>query len=271
MTTNIFHPRRPSLALALSVLLPGLGQLYNGQLNKGLLLFIAFAFVSTPFMAMVALWVPAGWMILMLLLGLSSTLGLFIFGLVDAWRSARRSAGYRLQAWQQPGVYLALLLFGYLVVLAGSTGYLRGNLVESFRIPSASMVPGVLPGDFIFADKRVNCPGCKHRLRRGDMAVFVYPNDRTVYYIKRVIGLPGDQVRIDGRQVFVNGESILKATDQTQVTETGTGGDYRVNWPGGESESPTWQVPQGFPTVALCENQRQNPHTNQIAAVDALE
>ncbi len=245
MTTDTTHPRRPGLALALSALLPGLGQLYNGQLNKGLLLFIAFAFVSTPFIALVALWLPAGWLLPLLLLALISTLGLYLYGLADAWRGARRSTGYRLRDWQQPGVYLALLLFGYLVVLAGSTDYLRGNLVESFRIPSASMEPGVLPGDFLFADKRVNCPGCKHRLRHGDVAVFVYPNDRTLYYIKRVVGLPGDEIRITDREVFVNGASIRRSVDAGAAVETGAQGDYPVNWAQGESEPRSWRVPQG--------------------------
>jgi len=51
-------------------------------------------------------------------------------------------------------------------------------------------------GDMLFADKKIQLPGCKTRVAIGDIGIFVYPNDRTQYYIKRVIGLPGDRVSI---------------------------------------------------------------------------
>jgi signal peptidase I len=245
MSEIIVHPRKPGIALSMSLLLPGLGQLYNGQLNKGLLLFMAFAFVSTPLMAMIALWLPAVWLLPMLLAALLLTFSLFIFGLIDAWRTANRSSSYRLQSWQQPGVYLALLLFGYLVVLVGSTQQIRSSLVESFRIPSSSMEPTLLRGDFLFADKRVNCPGCKHHIQRGDLAIFVYPNDRTKYYIKRIIGLPGDEIQIENRQVKVNGDSITRTVQGKTVTEGGASGNYQVHWPEGEKSLRQWKVPQG--------------------------
>jgi signal peptidase I len=245
MNEIVEHPRKPGIALAMSLLLPGLGQLYNGQLNKGLMLFMAFAFVSTPLMALVALWLPEGWLLPMLMAALLLTLVLFVYGLVDAWRTARYISNYRLQTWQQPGVYLALLLFAYLVVLIGGTQQIRSSLVESFRIPSASMEPTLLRGDFIFADKRVNCPGCKHHIQRGDLAIFVYPNDRTKYYIKRIIGMPGDEIQIENRQVKVNGISITGVVQGKEVTESGANGNYLVHWAEGESASRQWMVPQG--------------------------
>jgi signal peptidase I len=93
------------------------------------------------------------------------------------------------------------------------------------------MQPNVLKGDFLFADKRVNCPGCKHSIQRGDIAIFVYPNDRTLYYIKRVVALPGDKVRIQGRTVFVNNRPITLDQDADFVTERGDNGPYKVYWP----------------------------------------
>ena len=55
---------------------------------------------------------------------------------------------------------------------------------------------------------RYGCPGCKQSVKRGDIAIFAYPNDRTVSYIKRVIGLPGDRVQVKGNEVWVNGKSL---------------------------------------------------------------
>jgi len=69
------------------------------------------------------------------------------------------------------------------------------------------MVPTILPGDRLFADKRVGHLGGE-KLRRGAIAVFVYPNDRTTLFVKRVVGLPGDRVEIDGTLLKVNGVEI---------------------------------------------------------------
>jgi signal peptidase I len=231
MTHQDYSPRNPALALTLSLMLPGLGQLYNGQLNKGILLFLGFVFISLPFVVIVALSLPPAWMMPLLILSLAASLGIYLFSLWDAWRVARRSDDSRTLSWQQPAIYLSLLLFAYLVVIGGLTQYVRGHLVESFRIPSESMTPNVLRGDILFADKRVNCPGCKQDIRRGDIAIFVYPNNRTRLYIKRIIGLPGDRVHIEGRSVTVNDKTITTAQSSGLLREQGDSGDYEVRWP----------------------------------------
>ena len=246
MPSPDISPRRPLLAMTLSILLPGLGQLYNGQLNKGIFLFLVFVFISTPFVALVALTLPAQWLMPLLILSLVLTLVLYLFGIWDAWRVARRSADYRLHEWQQPAIYVALVLFAYISVIGSSTAYIREHLVESFRIPSNSMQPNVLKGDFLFADKQVDCPGCKHSIRRGDIAIFVYPNDRTLYYIKRVIGLPGDKIRIQGRNVLVNNQSITLEQQSEFVTERGDKGTYKVYWPAADQNlRKSFSVPPG--------------------------
>jgi signal peptidase I len=246
MTNPEMTPRKPLLALTLSLLLPGLGQLYNGQLNKGIFLFLVFVFFSTPFAALVALILPPEWMIPLLILSLMLTLGLYLYAIWDAWRVAQRSADYLPYPWQQPAIYLALALFAYFSVIGNSTAYIGEHLVESFRIPSNSMVPNVLQGDFLFADKRFNCPGCKHGIQRGDIAIFVYPNDRRLRYIKRIIGLPGDQIRIQGRTIFVNHQAITLDQTPEFVTEQADNGSYKVYWPAGDkSGSFRSTVPPG--------------------------
>ena len=90
---------------------------------------------------------------------------------------------------------------------------IRSFLFEPFRIPSESMMPGLIDGDFIFVSKfayglRLPVSNSKvlstGRPQRGDVIVFRLPRDPSVHYIKRLIGLPGDHISVRSNQVFVN-------------------------------------------------------------------
>lgn len=96
---------------------------------------------------------------------------------------------------------------------------LRSFLFEPFRIPSASMMPTLLEGDFIFVNKfsyGLRLPVINTKVlevgepARGDVVVFRLPSDPRINYIKRVVGLPGDVIDYDARarQLTINGEKI---------------------------------------------------------------
>ena len=93
---------------------------------------------------------------------------------------------------------------------------LRSFLVEPFQIPTGSMIPTLEVGDFILVNKYaygVRLPVIGTKIvdvadpKRGDVMVFIPPHVDS-YYIKRVIGMPGDTIRYEDKRLFVNGELI---------------------------------------------------------------
>ena len=94
---------------------------------------------------------------------------------------------------------------------------IRSFLVEPFRIPSNSMMPTLLTGDFILVNKfsyGIRLPVLNNKIlemgepSRGDVVVFRYPKDPSSDYIKRVVGLPGDRVGYYNKIVYINGEPV---------------------------------------------------------------
>ena len=216
--TNI-QPRKPLVALLMSLVLPGFGQLYNGQVNKAIWLFLAFALISVPGIAVIALYLPAGLTVATLALSAITVVALWLFGMADAWRQASQLPTYVPGDWQCSGVYGLVFLLCSGLALPLLIDYVRTYQLEPFRIPSGSMAPAVLQGDLLFADKRYNRAGWAgipgghtSSIARGDIAIFTYPNDRTLKYIKRIIGLPGDRVRIENGQVQINGVLLPEAS-----------------------------------------------------------
>ncbi len=209
--------RLPIIAAMMSMALPGFGQLYNGRINRAIWFFIVFNIVAIPLVALIALYLPARFMVVMLAISLVITLGVWVWGIADAWRDAKRLSGYRPKPWQTSGLYVIVFLLCNLIVLPFLFDYVRSNVVQPFRIPSNSMAPTVQPGDFIFTDKRYNCPNCRKALQRGDVAVFVFPNRRNLVYIKRIIGLPGDVVTSKSGVLSVTGSTFNR--EKTPISE----------------------------------------------------
>jgi len=93
----------------------------------------------------------------------------------------------------------------------------RSFVVEPFKIPSGSMVPTLVVGDFILVNKfeyglRLPITNTKitegRPVQRGDVVVFRYPKDESVDYIKRVIGLPGDVIEYQDKKLTINGKPV---------------------------------------------------------------
>jgi signal peptidase I len=95
--------------------------------------------------------------------------------------------------------------------------FIRTFVVQAFKIPSGSMLPTLLIGDHLLVNKfiyGIRVPFTGKILvpiktpKHGDVVVFRFPKDRSIDYIKRVVGTPGDTVEIKAKKVFINGKPI---------------------------------------------------------------
>jgi signal peptidase I len=122
-------------------------------------------------------------------------------------------------------------------------------LTQAFQIPTASMENTLLVGDYLLVDKVHYAQGGiwqrllpYAQIRRGDIVVFKYPVDPSKNFVKRVIGLPGDHVRLLGGEVWVNG----RQQGQPFVIRNGSYNSYRDNFPvvapsGRDGVVPEWR------------------------------
>ncbi len=103
---------------------------------------------------------------------------------------------------------------------------LRSFIVEPFRIPSASMMPTLLIGDFILVNKYdygiklpvINTKIIKNgKQKRGDIIVFRYPEDPTIPFIKRVVGVPGDRLSYYNKTLYINGIEMKQSINGSYI------------------------------------------------------
>ena len=116
------------------------------------------------------------------------------------------------EAIQRDGVLTAVKLIVEIIVCAL---FVVTFVVQPFRIPSASMEPTLRVGDFLLVDKQSYAPAGvldrllpPTRIERGDLVVFHYPVDPGLHLVKRVVGLPGDRLRLRGGRVLVDGRRL---------------------------------------------------------------
>jgi signal peptidase I len=156
--------------------------------------------------------------LLLVVLGVAGAILQFDRAVLRPRRAANRSAQV---AAQEPIVvsYTRSFFPVLLIVLL-----IRAFVFEPFRIPSASMMPGLVDGDFILVDKftyglrlpltntKVLSIGKPHR---GDVVVFRAPADPSMNLIKRLVGLPGDHVVVKDNHLFINGAPVPLTPDGT--------------------------------------------------------
>jgi len=134
---------------------------------------------------------------------------------------------------------LAILLLVGGIALVGTVGY----GFRLMRLPTGGMANTILPGENIAVTKFYG------EINRGDIIVFKYPKNPSIYYIKRVIGLPGETIEVRGKQILINGQELpekkvkvdLAVGDPQsekplrEIADEGTG-EYRVCY-----DKTTWE------------------------------
>ena len=107
--------------------------------------------------------------------------------------------------------------FESLVIAVSLALFVRTFVFQAFKIPTGSMEPNLLVGDHLIVNKMIFSPTMTglerailpHRdIHRGDVIVFKFPQDPTRDFIKRVIGLPGDQLELRRKKMYVNGKEL---------------------------------------------------------------
>jgi signal peptidase I len=129
------------------------------------------------------------------------------FALADAVYFSKQRRKTDKEPWwiEYPKSFFPVILIVFL---------LRSFLVEPFKIPSGSMVPTLVVGDFILVNKfayGIRIPLINKKIigvgepTRGDVMVFRFPEDTSLDYIKRVVGIPGDRIVYENKKLFING------------------------------------------------------------------
>jgi signal peptidase I len=179
--------RKTWLSVLLSLIMPGLGQMYCGELLRGACCMIFFIF-SPLLVARLTVILPDNLMFPGMAVALLLALASYLYALIDCWRSAAEGSFYQLRNFNSPVFYLAAWLVGMVMILTADQ-YLRDNVVEAFKIAGASMEPSVLRGDYVLVKK----PAYRNRaVKKGDIVIAVYPDDRSMALIRRIKALPGE-------------------------------------------------------------------------------
>lgn len=210
--------RIPWVAAGMSAILPGFGQLYNARINHAIWFFLVFAALLIPGTTLASLYLPTRLILPLFIACLLIGISAWLLSIFDAYIQASKQQNHVIKPWQTAGLYTLILVLFSTVLLPIMINYVRQHQVQTFYVHSSSMNPTLQRGDLLFADMRYNCPTCKVAVSPGDVAVVVNPNNRTEYFIKRIVGLPGDRIEMtdevvpDGH-VFVLGDNRDSSKD----------------------------------------------------------
>ncbi|HWZ52787.1 MAG TPA: signal peptidase I, partial [Granulicella sp.] len=136
------------------------------------------------------------------------------------------------------GLLHAFQSLGYIIVVAV---FIITFIAQPFRIPSSSMEPTLLVGDFLLVTKQ-NFPAHPPApilpaatLHRGDVVVFHYPIDPSMHLVKRIVGLPGDHLRLRAGRVLIDGSPLA---EPYAIYKPGPGDNFRDNFPRLQNPDP---------------------------------
>jgi signal peptidase I len=190
--------RVPIIALLLSLLTPGLGQMYNGQLKKATVFYLG-GLLLTILLSLSGLFSNFYGMILCLAI----LVGYMILVMLDALLNAMKLQTITTRKYNRWYVYVLIILTQAFLI----NPYAKSIIIpiKAYRIPASSMAPALLVGDHLVVNKKYYH---NEKPIRGDIIVFPLPTNTSKDYIKRVIGLSGEKLEIRNDNVFINNQRI---------------------------------------------------------------
>lgn len=222
--------RRPWLAFLLSVLFPGLGQLYAGEPIRGAVALLWAVVLFPP--AAIALLAPMSTSSAALSGAFAIVVVLYLLVAADAWGRARVRRERAVRSGPRPWTYVLFILAGIGVGLAAASWIPPTLWYRHFLIPTRSMEPTLMPGDRVVAEMH----GIDlRRLRRGDVILYrsragaaTAPGGREVVVVKRLIGLPGDSVEIRDGRLELDGQILTGGDGGVRRDECREGRSWHV-------------------------------------------
>jgi signal peptidase I len=196
--------RIPILAFFLSVKTPGLGQLYNGQLKRAIVLACVFGAITFPFLFVFDL-LHSFSGLLLFLIDLIVLLALYLFTAVDAYRGAVRAREVRLRRYNRWYVYVGVMAIVHFVPWPPDLPkqQLIGTF-HSYRIVGGFMSPTLAQEDHVLVDSSY----VLEQPRRGDIVVFPRPDKPAQTLIQRVMAVEGETIELKNKAIYVNGRLI---------------------------------------------------------------
>ncbi len=215
MQREAARSKEPLLAVLLSFVLTGLGQMYAGRTKRGVALLSAGLLIP---ILLVLYYVRPSTRITstQLLLLIPLVIGFALFVPIDAYFctkawNAHRNLQRKITIGKRTLFIIGILFLTFVfnpveLVALGVAQYVRGNVAQAFKIPSSeAMAPTLVKGDRVLVDKAIYE---RSEPQRGDIIVFNYPGDPKRPFIKRLVGLPGETVEIRGSRLVINGAEL---------------------------------------------------------------
>lgn len=205
---SMISPRNRLLAFFMAVIMPGLGQVYNGQLMKGVSVLIFFCLIPL-LLTRAVLFLPLDYQLMGFAVAVVCAATVYFLSIADSVRTAKNSAeAYSLTSYNRWYFYSTMWLIG-IAVMVSADSYMKAHIGHPFKIVTDTMAPAVLKGDYVITDKTAynHTP-----VKNGDIIIHVYPNDRSKVYIRQVVGLPGEKVKQLDQSVMTapNGAVLVK-------------------------------------------------------------
>lgn len=211
---------RSIFAAVLTVLAPGFGHLYLGLPGRALAIWLcSLALIASVFYVILSL--PAG--IVVAWLPVLVRIGFVAWAAWDAARRARAAAPP--DTWYQRWYILALIWLAIAVALQPFVTSGERKMIEAFRIPSGSMEPTVMVGDYLYTDMRGSA---RVSVTRGSLVLFASVEERGLKILKRVVALGGDTVAMRGAQLYLNGALVDEPYAESLATVHGADPDQRA-------------------------------------------